>query len=388
MLLAGLVLLPTNLVAYAWMGGLAAALWAVALGTADGGWRKFAAGVLAAGALLFRADLGLAVLLPSVVLAGAMSARERRLFGAGIVLGLMPLAGLAVVVGPVQLYENLFHFPVLHSGRRLPIEAGWMLSLLCLHFAACAFAIGFGWMARRADREDARALTLLALGLCALGGSHQALQRFDPVHLFFTCFPSVALLPLAWLTALGLRSPAGAGRPLPATAVALLLVAVASPPLIGSVRQAIAFRTGAAPSVAPVVAWNARTFPLRSAHEVGKFALCLETVQRHCAPGERLFVGPRDLRHPHYNDTFLYHLLPQLTPATYFLEMNPGSVDRPDSRLVADVASADWLILNRDWDARGEGHAGVHEIVLARFDLLHAGAGLEVYRRSARTAQR
>ena len=43
-------------------------------------------------------------------------------------------------------------------------------------------------------------------------------------------------------------------------------------------------------------------------------------------------------------------MLPQLRPASYFLEMNPGSANAPGSRLARDVASADWLVLNRAWD--------------------------------------
>jgi hypothetical protein len=51
------------------------------------------------------------------------------------------------------------------------------------------------------------------------------------------------------------------------------------------------------------------------------------------------------LRRTNYNNTFLYYLLSQLTPATYFLEINPLSANRPGLRLSADVPSADWLII-------------------------------------------
>ena len=76
----------------------------------------------------------------------------------------------------------------------------------------------------------------------------------------------------------------------------------------------------------------------------------LEKLDRLSKPGERLFVGPADLRRTNYNDTYLYHLMPKLVPATYFLEMNPRSANRSGSRLGADVRSADWLVLNREWD--------------------------------------
>jgi hypothetical protein len=46
--------------------------------------------------------------------------------------------------------------------------------------------------------------------------------------------------------------------------------------------------------------------------------------------------------------------MPQLQPATYFLEMNPQSANRPNSRLAADVASADWLVLDHVLDVSTE----------------------------------
>jgi hypothetical protein len=66
-------------------------------------------------------------------------------------------------------------------------------------------------------------------------------------------------------------------------------------------------------------------------------------------PGQRLFVGPVDLRQTAYSDVFFYHLFPELNPATYFIEMDPGLANKQGSRLAADVASADWLILTRFW---------------------------------------
>jgi hypothetical protein len=66
-------------------------------------------------------------------------------------------------------------------------------------------------------------------------------------------------------------------------------------------------------------------------------------------PGERLLVGPVDLRQTAYSDVMFYYLFPELTPATYFIEMDPGIANTEGSRLADDVASADWLILTRFW---------------------------------------
>ena len=72
-------------------------------------------------------------------------------------------------------------------------------------------------------------------------------------------------------------------------------------------------------------------------------------LDRMSRPGERLFVGPVDLRSTVYSDAFFYHLFPELDPATYFIEMDPGIANAPNSRLADDVRSADWLILTRFW---------------------------------------
>jgi hypothetical protein len=69
-------------------------------------------------------------------------------------------------------------------------------------------------------------------------------------------------------------------------------------------------------------------------------------------------------------------MLPQLRPATYYLEMNPGSTNAPGSRLASDVETADWLVLDRSWDYINEpnrssefGSDQPNQIVRTRFDL-------------------
>jgi hypothetical protein len=102
----------------------------------------------------------------------------------------------------------------------------------------------------------------------------------------------------------------------------------------------------------------------------------LTELQRASTPGQLLFAGPADLRRTVYCDTWIYHIFPQLPPATYFLEMNVASVDAPGSRLAHDVARADWLVLNRAWDSIFEpnrssefGPDKPNNIVRAEFDL-------------------
>jgi hypothetical protein len=84
--------------------------------------------------------------------------------------------------------------------------------------------------------------------------------------------------------------------------------------------------------------------------QVGELSGLLAAVDDVTKPGDRIFVGPSDLSNTEYNDTFLYHLVPDLIPASYFMEMNPGTADRPGSRLLSDVSTADVIIRTTRFD--------------------------------------
>jgi hypothetical protein len=55
-------------------------------------------------------------------------------------------------------------------------------------------------------------------------------------------------------------------------------------------------------------------------------------------------------------DTSIYFLAPGLQPGSFFLEMNPGTANRPGSGLAGEVARADFLVLTR-YDQREEANA-------------------------------
>ena len=67
-------------------------------------------------------------------------------------------------------------------------------------------------------------------------------------------------------------------------------------------------------------------------------------------PGDRLFVGPMDLSRTWYSDAVFYWLFPEMEPATYFVEMDPGLANAADSGLADDLASADFVVLTSFWD--------------------------------------
>ena len=76
----------------------------------------------------------------------------------------------------------------------------------------------------------------------------------------------------------------------------------------------------------------------------------VDELDRRAEPGDRLLVGPSDLRRTWYSDVFIYWLFPELEPATYYIEMDPGLANAEGSSLAGDVASADWVILTGLWD--------------------------------------
>jgi hypothetical protein len=75
----------------------------------------------------------------------------------------------------------------------------------------------------------------------------------------------------------------------------------------------------------------------------------VDELERLSKPGERLLVGPADLSRTIYSDVVFYFFFPELEPATYFIEMDPGLADDEGSSLASDVASADWVLLTNFW---------------------------------------
>jgi hypothetical protein len=395
-LLAGYFVMVMQLPAYAWMGGIACGLWSLWIGTSGKGNRRaFFAGLLAAFALLYRPDLGPSVLLSAVPILLAMARRERGAYVVGFAAGLSPLLLLTFIAGPAQIMNNLFIYPVIHSnpGRKLPIFSAdlWLIYLLFIHIAAAVFNVVIGILSVRADRKNTLPRVLLSFSLFALGISHQALQRFDAVHLIFACFLSIGFLPVSIYVAIEMAR--GHSRSLSRIALAVVVVAAlveaASPELVGffhiSIRRGLAIEK-TSPSL---VKENGRAFPLEASNTFRTQKL-LSVLQKWAAPGERLFVGPGDLSRTNYTDTFIYHLMPQLVPATYFLEMNPLSANRPNSRLAADVASADWIILDRTLDNTNEANESTRpgsdapgQVVKTQFTLCGTSGGYDLYRKKS-----
>lgn len=378
MLIGGLLLLPLGVVAYAWLGAMACALcfvWTMAAPESDR--RCLFGGVLAGLAMSFRPDVSPAVLLAACVLLQPLSWRLRLRFILGGVIGLIPFALLFFIAGPEQVFNNIFLYPVLRSGpsRRIPLSGAepFLVRLFFAQLLAAAINIAAAIFALRTRPALPRARVLLALALLGAAVIPQAWQRLDLHHALFVAFLTIGILPLSLLSILSRQTM---DRPsialaLGAAAIVAILVCTIAPVLPTTFVARFSEALQTAPTGSEFVHKGSRSFPVGPPERAVMIGHMLDQLDKLSKPDERLFVGPADLRAAVYCDTFLYHLMPKLRPATYFLEMNPMSVNRPGSRLTSDIGSADWLILNSEWkpasESAGDASAGPENIVRDRF---------------------
>jgi hypothetical protein len=393
--LAGILLLPAMLPAYAWLGGVMCALWSIWMIVAtESGRRCFLGGFLAGLTLLFRVDQGPAVIASALPLFLLMRSARRWNYLAGGAVALVPLGWLTLAAGPVELMNNLLLFPVIRSSphRHLPIFSAenYLITLFLIYIICAAINIIVGTLAVRANRLDPLARLLLSVSFLGLGLIHQAAQRIDFLHLTSAAFLSIGTLPLSIFVLLSRRqAPVPRAREaILATSVVLALIGALVPELFFFARQQVITGLGGEGKKTFFVAQHGRSFPLSSSQTVLALGKMLDRLEVLASPGDRLFVGPADLRRTNYNDTFIYYLLPSLQPSTYFLEMNPQSANRPNSRLSADIASADWLVLNHELDIWNEPNESANfasdaprRVVDAQFELCGRYGPRDLYRR-------
>src|SRR6478735_6720211 len=383
------VLTPIGLTAMAWNGGLALTLWSGAFAvraSALVGSRRAAlvaagvAGGLAGLALTYRPDLVLAV---GMVLGWLVWVR-RHLWApvvTGIVIGLVPMAVHLAIAGFEPAWTGMFVDPVVHlrAGRELPRPPSWShldgalqaiaeteppwwrlphlpasnalyLWFLAMVVGTVAF-LGFALFRRRSDRS-ARTAALLVVALVSVGILPQALQRPDSTHLtWVTCVSWPFAVVVVAEVVRFVRPQARPQRGLALGAAVAVVLTFAFTSLFTFRYYLLHSRVslGLVPH-AFEVSRDDRHFYFGS----GRAALASQAVIDDLAdlaePGDRLFVGPQDLRRTWYSDTMFYWMFPEMTPATYFMEMDPGLANARDSRLADDLLSADFAILTSFWD--------------------------------------
>jgi 4-amino-4-deoxy-L-arabinose transferase-like glycosyltransferase len=378
------VLTPIGLTAMAWNGGLALCLWSIVFALRARNFAKprrslIVAGVLAGLALTYRPDLALAL----VLVYGWYLWRNPawRSVAIGTVVGLIPMWVHIALVGPAAAFRGMVIDPVfnLRAGRALPRPPSWShldgslqaiaelvppwwkvpalsaeKALFLWFFAMLIVPMVLLWVSIRLWRQDhsPRAAALLAGALFSIGIAPQALQRPDSTHLTWVTCISFPLLILAVVEVVRTRRPHATTRQQVSAgvAVAMLLTLVVAP-LFTFRYYLLHTRVSAGNVQTPFpVSRNERRFYLG---DYGPYLASRDVIadlDKLSKPGQTLLVGPSDMRRTWYSDAFFYYLFPELKPATYFIEMDPGLANAPGSRLAGEVAAADWVILTGFWD--------------------------------------
>jgi hypothetical protein len=356
--LAAVVWVPWYAQANAALGAISLTLFALALlslaSRRDG---RAASGLPALGgaaaglAVLLRFDFAPAVVLATAPLLVATRGVGRRAFLLGALPMLLLGAGHLAIVGPDGIERVLRDIVASAPARDLPVPGldteGGRLFALSVFAAIAATATGI-WAMRRDRMRSGDGALLAGLGLFVAGLVPYMFGRADVFHI--TTAGAVGCVAIACL--LGYA----AQRAVPSGVLGAAAVALVAAGLAGQVtdlhgpRFLVEHRLGRNPGIGSVEVHaggrSYRLFP-DSANQLQSL---LDTLQATARRGERLYVGPRDLRFAEYDDAFLYYLLPQLTPASIYLEDNPGTVNGPRHDLSADLRRADFLVLNSAHD--------------------------------------
>lgn len=342
-----------------------------------------AGGVASAAAILVRFDFGLAVVASLIPLLAFAQRRARIQFATAFLATLGVYVAHFIVVGPDRVRRVVDDLLASGSGRYLQRQSIWeypgnLLAIANLSAAALLLAGAFLVWRRRSDHVPR---IVLGAGLFAIGVLPLTISRMDPLHI-----RPYAIVPLSLVPAL-----------------ALFLVAQYVPK-----RWA---RIGAAVAVSGFVLWGVDHYGrysvdhFRSIRDVrsgyrgfydddsAAARTMVEKLSRESSPGESLFVGPLDLRRTNYGPTYMYFLLRQLEPASYYMEMNPGTANREGSGLAEELRRADWLILTSEWDSPSEendsqeyGSREPNRVVREEFCLRLAEGQYRLYERCDRAA--
>lgn len=397
--LVGALMLGSMLAgAFAWLGAIALLLASLNVASRSfGATRKPhsfpLAGLLGALALSFRPDLAIAVTLMLLPFFLFSSWRERARFVGGVGVGLLPLAWHVVDISPRAFYEALVVEPrLMMPGRVLPLPPtnpeDRFLFFVTLGASIAWLIAGIIRVAR--ERESIEARSALSVGLLSIALLPQVIQRADAWHIFYGAIVSVGLLPLL---------VADVARKL-AERVAILghsawaPIAVIGPLLVYAPSTLRTPLTEAPSSLFDTqrdgneVHRAGRSFRLATREQGEEAQSIVDTLSAKSREGEKLFVGPRDLRRTNYNDTYLYYLLPELVPAAYHTALIPGlDIDA----LAARIASADWLALTSaydDWDEPNAsmvfGSDALNRLVAERFCLASKHGSYELFERCDR----
>ena len=387
---AMIVVPPIGLTALAWTGGVALGLWSLngsltGLAAEPGSARRrrllLVAGLLAGAALLYRPDLVLAVGLSSVVLWPGLDRSGRRRFAGGLAVGVSPYLVHVATAGVGNVVTGLVLEPVfeLRGGRRLPLPPPGATSTASSsapgssssprgrcpplprpRSSACGWRCSWRPMSRSSSPASTPCAGVTAgcssspcsASACSPRRSSGRTRRTSPGSAAFlsACCPR----PPPRESGPGARCWPSGRQAMAAAAVPLLATLALAPHFTWAIyTDYVARSVGAREIEAGTIRRGDRTFPYGRPDAVEAVNAMLPDVERVMRPGDTLFVGTADLRKTPYSEAFLYYLLPELAPATRYIEMDPGIANAEDSGLADELRAADIAILSSirdDWD--------------------------------------
>jgi hypothetical protein len=301
-------------------------------------------------AVLMRFDWILAAALASVPYVWAGSWRDRRRLAFGFALGAGAYVPYLAVVGPSKVRLMLEQLRATEPGRHLPLPQ-WNYfpgDLLALTLAATALLFVLGVLRRRTGEGR----TFLAGGLLGVAMLPSVFARADGVHVVVAAAVPLALMASAAPVLVEEVRPVLARvrpqlRVLVLAAAGLFALSLVVPWLRDE-RYTPLLNTD--DLQAYTVSHDGRSFRLANDATVQTAEAALRRTDTLTKPGDRVFVGPVDLRRTNYADSFLYYLLPRLRPASYYMELNPHTANRPGSGLAEQLRQADVLVLTTAYD--------------------------------------
>lgn len=338
--LATLAILPVGTeqapVAYGWLLALASLLWGLWSARAALMARRprtaialwLLSGLLVGLAASIRPDIGLAALASSAVLVLGAGAMPLAAFLGGLAVGASSLLWMVIATG----WSRFWSFGVITRLHQLPLSGYPLptgLAIIVIVTLTTLIVVIAAVRERRRAGADPLTRCWLALALLSALILPQVFQRADGGHFAFIAPVGFGLLPWALM-----RGPRAR---LARAAIPILCVV-----LVGLTALRASAHNGF------VVQNDGRSFSEGAPAQAADVGGVLRWLDRHVAPGRRLFVGPANLRWAFYTPTELYFLAPELRPAGFLLEFGPGD-DTPliTRQLISDVRRADVLVLDR-----------------------------------------
>lgn len=422
---SGLIIIPFGLTALAWVGGVGLAVCGLAAGVEARANRDdarrarrwaLASGLMLGLAVLYRPDLVLGVGISSIALIRGMDRPKVKRLATGFGVGVAPYIIQIATAGPGHAFQGMVIDPVfkLRAGRSLPVPPSWghfdgflqkagalaqiswpfpalarphqLFLWFFLLLGASAFVLWQGWRATRRSPQSIRARSLFIMGLFGVGILPQAMQRVDSGHFAWVSCVVFAWVPIALYELLRRWAPNVDVRRLATGSVALILAVLAFviPAFTIRTYADYSLQTFSIHRASYAIKHDGRLFYYGKPDRAQAANEVIAAAAKISKPGQRLFVGPVDLRKTPYSDAYLYYMLPDLVPATYYIEMDPGVANANDSRMPQDLESADVVILSaiwQDWsepnDSRNFG-SDASTKVLAR-DFCQVGTYLNLY---------